>query len=97
MSNDNHPPMRLEAAVDTQEQVMPDPELEALREEWSPQWSIWRARRIDDPPGTFSGELVATRLQDTAGADRTVMRPTAAELDAALRQQEHLAARDGLM
>lgn len=68
-----------------------DPELEALQEEWAPAWMIWRARRSDDPPGARTGEFVATRLQDEAGAERTVMRATAAELDAVLRQQKELA------
>jgi hypothetical protein len=65
----------------------PDPELAALREEWAPAWSIWRARRSDDPPGVFAGEFVATRLDDAAGSDRTVMQPSAVELDAVLRRQ----------
>jgi hypothetical protein len=79
--------MRWEAAVRSEERAIPDPELQALQEEWSPAWKIWRARRSSDPPGVFAGDFVATRLDDEAGSDRTVMQATAAELDAMLRRQ----------
>jgi hypothetical protein len=71
------------AMADTR-QTSPDPELAALREEWAPTWTIWRARRDDDEPGEF----LATRAEHEKGADRTIMQPTAALLDAALRLQE---------
>jgi hypothetical protein len=70
-----------------------DLELVALQEEWAPGWSIWRARRRGDPPGVGTGEFVAARAGDEAGAERTVMRPTAAELDAVLRWQQGLSPR----
>jgi hypothetical protein len=79
--------MRWEAAVRSQERATPDPELQALQEEWAPAWKIWRARRSTDPPEVYEGEFVATRLDHEAGSDRTIMQPTAAELDAVLRQQ----------
>jgi hypothetical protein len=69
----------------------PDPDLLALQQAWSPSWRIWRARRSMDPPGVFEGDFMATRMHDDAGPDRTVMCSTAAELDAALREQRELA------
>lgn len=69
----------------------PDPELERLRQAWAPGWSIWRARRDDDPPRVRSGSFVATRMRKDAGRDPTLMQPTAVELDAELQAQRHLA------
>lgn len=71
----------------------PDPELRKLQQAWSPAWSVWRARRPEDPPGVRSGSFLATRMRKDAGRDPTVMQPTAAELDAELEAQRHLADR----
>lgn len=70
------------------QQTSVDPELEALQEEWSPDWKIWRARRGDDRPGELpTGSFLATLDHDEWGVDRTIMQPTAKDLDAALRLQ----------
>lgn len=75
-------------AVTNAQEVCPDSELQALQEEW-PECKIWRARRREDQPGEPpTGEFLATRPRDEAGAERTLMRPTAEKLDAALRRQE---------
>lgn len=70
-----------------------DPELRALRKAWASQWAIWRARRDGDPPGAPTGSFMATRLDEDAGPDRTLMCASAERLDAALREQRVLAAR----
>lgn len=75
------------------ESPTPDPELQALRKTWAPAWCIWRARRDTDPPDVHAGDFVATRVDEDAGPHRTVMGGTAAELDAALREQRTLATR----
>jgi hypothetical protein len=69
----------------------PDPELTHLQEVWSAAWAIWRARRSCDPPGVHNGDFVATRIDEEAGPDRTVMAATAEEMDQALRRQRDLA------
>jgi hypothetical protein len=68
-----------------------DPELRALQDRWTPAWKVWRARRSLDPPGVYDGEFVATRMDEKAGPDRTIMCPTSEELDAALREQQEIA------
>lgn len=64
-----------------------DAELAELQEAWAPAWSIWRARRSTDPPELRRGEFVASRMDDSAGCWPTVMCPTAAQMNAALREQ----------
>jgi hypothetical protein len=77
----------------TEETQSADPALLTLQEAWSPFWRIWRARRTLDPPGIYDGDFVATRMDDEAGPDRTVMTATAEEMEAALRHQRDLATR----
>jgi hypothetical protein len=70
-----------------------DSELAQLREKWEPAWRIWRARLLRDADGRRTGDYVASRMDDAARAEPTVMMPTAAELDAALTEQQDRAAR----
>lgn len=49
-----------------------------------PGWRVWRPKRRDDkPPSSW----VATRLQERAGTDPTVLANTAEELRTALAEQ----------
>lgn len=66
-----------------------DSELALLREKWEPAWRVWRARRLD---GRRTGDYVASRMEDAAGVDPTIIEPTAAGLDAALTEQAERAA-----
>lgn len=66
-----------------------------LQARW-PKWSIWRARKrvkvfVDgveqDDLTEVPGDWVASRLDPSAGPERTVMRTTPGALDEALEQQ----------
>jgi hypothetical protein len=67
-------------------------ELMALQAEF-PGWRIWRARRKDKRGGTEPGSWMASRLERTAGVDRTLMEPSADELREALVDQRERAKR----
>ncbi|MGI8336298.1 hypothetical protein ACRYCC_40685 [Actinomadura scrupuli] len=54
-------------------------------------WRVWRPRRRDGRPSSWA----ATRHDESAGVDPTVIADTAAQLRAALAEQRDLAERGG--
>ncbi|WP_433174175.1 hypothetical protein [Actinoallomurus sp. CA-150999] len=63
--------------------------LSDLQAKWGRSWLIWRGRHgIHE-----SGDWIASRINDTAGPDPTVMRDSAAALNEALHRQERMARR----
>jgi hypothetical protein len=58
-----------------------------------PGWHVWRARRRDDKPASW----IATRLEESAGIDATVMMSTAEQLREALADQRERVGRSGQM
>jgi hypothetical protein len=64
-----------------------DPELQALRAKWAPEWTVWRSRGSDGEPKSWC----ATRRDPSM----TLMEPTADALEAALiRHPEPLVIHD---
>lgn len=56
-----------------------------------PGWHLWRPRRMDSRPSSWA----ATRREETAGVDPTVMANTAEDLRAALAEQRDMVERTG--
>jgi hypothetical protein len=72
--------------------------LKKLRSDWKDQWHIWRSVGSRKVPGGYEkvpGDWCATRLDESAGPDLTVMCNTAVDLEAALRDQADRVANGG--
>lgn len=56
-----------------------------------PGWRVWRPKRWDDKPSSWA----ATRREESAGVDPTVITNTPEQLRAALAEQRDLVERTG--
>jgi hypothetical protein len=72
--------------------------LDKLRSDWKDRWHIWRSVGSRKIPGGYKkvlGDWCATRLDESAGLDLTVMCNTAVALEAALHDQADRVANGG--
>lgn len=64
-----------------------DADLQDLQAKWGRGWKIWRGRRAGDIGDERTGDWIASRMEDGAGVDPTVIKSTPGELNEALQQQ----------